>query len=109
MKFVKKIGIVLLLIMSMSAIVFASEEWILGDEPTPSELAGASGVVSNSLGTLQYLGYLTSIGMIIWCGIRYMMAGAGEKAKAKETLVPVFIGSILISSATLIAVNIFNL
>ena len=60
------------------------------------------------LGTLQWIGYLVAIGMVIWVGIRYLISGAGEKAKAKETLVPVVIGAILVAGATWIASTLFQ-
>lgn len=100
--------ILILTLLCTNAIVFADENWSLGGEINPSELDGASDVVSTGLGTLQWIGYLISIGMVIWVGIRYLLSGAGEKAKAKETLIPLVVGAFLIASATTIASVVFN-
>lgn len=61
------------------------------------------------LGVMQWLGYAIAVGMIIFCGIKFVMAGAGEKAKIKETLVPILIGAILIACAVTITRAAFGL
>ncbi len=61
------------------------------------------------LGVVQWIGYLIGIGMIIFVGIKYLLAGAGEKAKAKETLIPILIGAILITMGTAITAAVFSL
>ena len=65
--------------------------------------------IKGFLGTLQFVGYFVAIGMLIWVGIKYLTSGAGEKAKAKETLIPILIGAILVAGATWIASALFAL
>lgn len=61
------------------------------------------------IGTIKWVGYLVGIGMFIWVGIKYLLAGAGEKAKAKETLIPLLAGAILITTGTAITATVFSI
>ena len=63
----------------------------------------------NVIGIIQWAGYIVAIGMLVWVGIKYVMSGAAEKAKAKETLIPIVIGAILIAGAAWIAEFIFTM
>lgn len=60
-------------------------------------------VVGKIIGFIQYAAWAVAIGMIIYIGIKYMTAGAGKKADAKETLLPYLIGAICVGAATTIA------
>lgn len=60
-------------------------------------------VVGKIIGFIQYAAWAIAIGMIIYIGIKYMMSGAGEKAKVKETLLPYLVGAICVGAATTIA------
>lgn len=74
---------------------------------TPSQPDGIKAV--SILGVVQWLGYMIGIGMIILVGIRYLLAGASEKAKAKETIFPILLGAILITMGTAITSAVFSL
>lgn len=90
--------------------VLASDTWSLGQSADPTELdSNFTETTKVVLGTMQWIGYLIAIGMIIWAGIRFLVSGAGEKAKAKEVALPIVIGAVLIAGATWIAHLIFNL
>ena len=68
-----------------------------------------TGIKANKiLGTVVWIGYISAIGMIIWCGIKYVMSGAAEKAKAKETIVPILGGAILITMGSTITLVVFR-
>ncbi len=60
------------------------------------------------LGVVQWIGYIIGIGMFMWVGIKYLLSGAGEKAKAKETLIPLLIGAIMVTSGTAITAAVFT-
>lgn len=102
----KVLAMVMVMLVMMSSAVFAFS----GIDPTP--VAPTSGSLATSatkvLGTIQWVGYVIAIGMIIWVGIKYVMSGAGEKAKAKETLIPIVIGAVLIAGAATIAQFVFS-
>ncbi|MBR4111095.1 MAG: TrbC/VirB2 family protein [Clostridia bacterium] len=74
----------------------------------PSALSGVEGTAIKVLGVMQWGGYIVAIAMLIWVGVKYVTAGAGEKAKAKETLVPIVVGAVLIAGAVTIASAVFG-
>lgn len=108
-----KIIFLLLLIMMFSiSIVNASNAKSVKDLIGISNVTGSQldGIKANTiLGTIVWLGYIVSIGMFIWVGIKYVMSGAGEKAKAKETLVPILVGAFLISTGATITATVFGI
>ena len=91
----------------VSSIVFAS------DNPFDKITANApdtSGAAANSiLGVVKFVGYAIAIGMLIYVGIKYVMASANEKADLKSALVKYVIGAILIAGATAVAGWIFEI
>ena len=60
-------------------------------------------VVNNILGALQAVGIFIAVGLLIYAGFKYMTAGAGEKAKAKDMLVPFAVGAVIIATAPFLA------
>lgn len=103
----KVLAIVMIMLIAMSSSVFAYSEITT----TPGAPTGAGSLqvkATGVLGVIQWVGYIVAIGMLIWVGIKYVTSGAGEKAKAKETLIPIVIGAVLIAGATWIAQFIFN-
>ena len=76
-------------------------------DPTPTPVGdGKANVI---IGTMQWIGYAIAIGMMVFIGIKYVIASADEKADLKNALIKYFIGAILISLAVTIAGWIFNL
>lgn len=57
---------------------------------------------AKALGYVQWFGYALAIGMIIYLGIKYMMASANEKADLKKGAINYVIGAILVAGATAI-------
>ena len=66
----------------------------------PSQVVTA---VSNILKGISTVGILVAAGMIIYAGFKFLTAGAGEKAKAKDMLVPLAVGAVLVAFAGPIA------
>ena len=97
------------ILFSSMFICMANENWSLWDDPSVVENSEVKPIFLTILGTLQWVGYLVSIAMLIWAGIRYMTSSVGEKVKAKESLVPMVVGAILVAGATWIASAVFNL
>lgn len=98
--------VMIIAMLLMTSSVFAT--YTLSASVTPKELSGLGATAAGVLGVMQWGGYIIAIGMLIWVGIKYVTAGAGEKAKAKETLVPIVIGAVLIAAAVSIAGAIFG-
>lgn len=107
----KKIFVLAICFMFLISLpILAGEEWSLGQSTTPTGLgSGLDDTARTILGTMQWIGYLIAILMLIWAGIRFTTSSAAEKVKAKETLWPMVIGAILIAGATWIASAIFSL
>ena len=102
------ICIALILLFSINCISYAGVGDIISiEDVTPSELEGVQ--ANKILGLMQWLGYAIAIGMIIFCGIKYVLSGATQKAKIKDTLIPLLIGAILIACATTITSAAFNI
>ena len=76
------------------------------DHITPSAIFQEK--VEAGLGIATWIGLIVGVVMVIWVGGKYLMAGAGEKAKAKETLVPMLIGACLIALAPMIINTIYS-
>ena len=92
---------------SLASTVDSVNKIISIDTPVPKQ---PSGIKANTiLGTVVWIGYISAIGMIIWCGIKYVMSGAAEKAKAKETIVPILGGAFLITMGSTITLVVFQM
>lgn len=65
---------------------------------TPPDMGngGLGGIAGKIIGAMQFIGYVVAVIMIIYVGIKYLTAGAGEKANVKSTLVPMLAGALLI-------------
>ena len=63
-------------------------------------LPGDSGPLKNAtnsvIGAMMWVGYACAIGMVVFIGIKYILASADEKASLKGMLVKVIIGSFII-------------
>ena len=66
----------------------------------PSKVVTA---VNGILGAVTAVGVIVAAGMILYAGFKFLTAGAGEKAKAKDMLVPMCVGAILVAFAGPIA------
>lgn len=104
----KVLAIIMIMLVMMSSIAFAGYDEISTNPGAPSSAGSLQAKATGVLGVIQWVGYIVAIGMLIWVGIKYVTSGAGEKAKAKETLIPIVIGAVLIAGATWIAQFIFN-
>ena len=85
-------------IFSMFALTFVSNGVIRepsGELPSGSE--NATTFVTNLIEAMMWIGYALSVGMVIFIGIKYVIASADEKASMKGMLVKVFRGSFIIA------------
>lgn len=97
------------LILMNVPLLATDQSWGLStSEIGPSEISELSPIATNFFGVLQWVGYFIAILMFIWVGIRYVTSSVGEKVKAKESVMPMLIGAILVTCATTIAAAWFN-
>lgn len=62
----------------------------------------AEAIAVKIIGSLMWAGFVIAIGMIIFIGIKYVMASADERASMKGMLVKIIIGSLIIAGSTAI-------
>ena len=96
------ISIVLALAMmaSMSSMALAIDNPF--DNVNAVPISGAENAVGSILGFVQWVGYAIAVGMLIYIGIKYMMASANEKADLKAGSVKYVIGAIIVAAAATI-------
>ena len=94
----KKLFLALLVIsMLMCSVAFAagSAETIFsqGSATLPSGVEDAAG---SAFQMIKTGGLIVGGLMLCWAGFKYLTAGAGKKAEAKESILPIVIGSAII-------------
>ena len=114
-KSIKILTAIMLIVMMLSAMlpVFASGTEILtpGEvEPSVDGTAreGIQNFGGQIVGTLQTVGTIVAVVILIVLGIKYMMGSAEEKAEYKKTLLPYIIGAALVFAASSIAGIVFQ-
>lgn len=60
------------------------------------------------LGVIKVVGTIVSIAMLIVLGIKYMVGSADQKAEYRKSMLPYFVGSIMIFGATNLADAIYE-
>lgn len=103
---------IIMILTTISTIVFAFDPNIKVDPnkegTVPKELEDMSVEI---IGVLKWIGYAIAIGMIIYIGIKYVMAAANEKASLKQAAINYVIGAIIVAGCTTIlsfVVEAFN-
>lgn len=76
---------------------------------TDSNTAQGVGKIGNTIvGIVKVVGIFIAVGILMWVGIKYMMAGAEERAEYKKVIVPYILGAVLLFGASLFADKIAN-
>ena len=99
------ITIAVMLVATMSNIVLATT--IGGVDINPSAGTADDKIVSignKIIGTVQTVGTIVAVLVLVVLGIKYMMGSAEEKAEYKKTLMPYVIGAVIV----LLAVNVVS-
>ena len=97
----KKIASVLLtiaILITIGTSVFAANIPTIGGATN----ATLQSITKNVLGYVQFFGYALAVGMLLYIGIKYMMASANEKADLKKGSINYVIGAIIVAAATTI-------
>ena len=98
-------------LMIVLSICMMGVSFALDTSYTPSNVSmgNLKPTVLKVLGAIQTIGVVVAIGMVMYAGIKYLTSGAGEKAKAKEQLVPIAIGAILVAAAPTVVSWLFSI
>lgn len=96
------------MLFAMCSVALASSNFSGVAIGTFSPTSDVQDQVGKTLAMIQWIGYAIAVGMLIYIGIKYIMASANEKADLKSSLVKYVIGAVLIAAASAIAGAIFN-
>ena len=92
------ISALLILMIVMSSFVCAKTVTSVVGKPGPS-LFGGETTVNKLLGIFQWIGYAIAVGMLIYVGIKYVLASADGKADLKSSMTKYVIGALAIAGA----------
>ena len=98
MKNMKKVCSVLLtisMVITMMTPIMAAHEVPIQDPGNQFD-----NIIGKILGFLQMIGYAFAVGMLLYLGIKYMMASANEKADLKKGSINYVIGAIIVVAAS---------
>ena len=84
----------LCMVMSMFASVLAADAYI-GENVTAID-----GVLTGIVSTVRAIGFAFAAGMLLYVGIKYVMASANEKADLKKGSISYVIGAVIIFGAS---------
>lgn len=84
------------IIASMANVVFANSV------PGMTATTRFQKPVEAVLGLVQYVGFAFAVGMLLYIGIKYMMASANEKADLKKGAINYVIGAVLVFGASFV-------
>lgn len=100
------IGLIFMMVTSFATTHINFDDTKIGATDTISDKAGDT--VAIVLGAIQWIGYAIAVGMLIFIGIKYVMASADEKANLKNAMIRYVVGAVLIAGGVTIASWIFN-
>lgn len=98
---VKVLSLVLVIVLcfSFAAVFGFSNDGVkipTGDNVTAPGLDNLGGII---IGVLQTVAGIVAVSVLIFVGIKYLLASPGEKANIKGSLIPYVIGAVLIFAA----------
>lgn len=90
----KVLIMVMVFVMTLSISVFAYTA------PSVVSAGGIGNIDGIILGIFQTVGYIVAIAVLMFVGIKFMLASPAEKANIKGMMVPYIIGAVLIFAAS---------
>lgn len=99
----------ILMAVAMLFVMYGGVFAFSGITAAPSAPNGAAGIAGTVIGVMKWFGYAIAIGMLVYIGIKYIMASANEKADLKNALIKYVIGAVIIVFAVNIADWIFSI
>lgn len=107
MKKTMKVISALMLVLIMASVVtpvLATTDSIAGVPVKPSDFQDATTTnkLNTILGMIKYFGIFLAVGILMFLGIKYMIASAAEKAEFKKSMVPYVVGLVILLSAVVI-------
>ena len=95
----KEVKIIMAIIVALSIVLLATS--VYADEINPDQFKGTpvnglDGVAGIVIGTVQTIGTIIAIVIVIWVGIQYLMASTEQKAEYKTKMIAYFVGALLV-------------
>ena len=109
-KIITTILMILAILCSLANIVFGSAiiTSLSGDKTTAITSTGMTNLGGKIIGTIQVLGIIIAIVVLLVLGIKYMVGSAEEKAEYKKTMMPYVVGALLIFAASTIVIILYG-
>lgn len=104
------VSLIMLFLFSLLCNSLASD--VIRSDLTPALPGGSKeleSATSKVIGAMMWIGYACAIGMVVFIGIKYIIASADEKASLKGMLVKVIIGSLIIVGSLMITNAVISL
>lgn len=73
------------------------------------EIGGLQDLGKKIVATVQTIGVVVAVVILLVLGIKYMMGSAEEKADYKKSMIPYIVGAILIFASTTIVNIVYNM
>ncbi len=101
------LSLVLVVMLSIGSMCFASGISIpTGTPPTGTSIDTLGGTI---IGTIQLVGVIVAVAVLVFVGIKFMLASPSEKANIKGALIPYIVGAVLIFAASMLVGIIQNI
>lgn len=109
-KIITTILMILAILCSLANIVFGSAiiKSLSGDKTATITSTSMTNLGSKIIGTIQVLGIIIAVVILLVLGIKYMVGSAEEKAEYKKTMMPYVVGALLIFAASTIVNILYN-
>ena len=112
----KSIKIVSILMMAMVMIMVATPVFandtvtpgVIGNKIDTGNTDDIQKIGGQVIGIIRVVGTIVAVAGIILIGIKYIMGSVEEKAEYKKSLIPYFVGCILLFAAVWISTTIYN-
>ena len=109
-KIITTILMILAILCSLANIEFGSAiiTSLSGDKTATITSTSMTNLGSKIIGTIQVLGIIIAVVILLVLGIKYMVGSAEEKAEYKKTMMPYVVGALLIFAASTIVNILYN-
>lgn len=111
MKILSIMLVAIMVVMMLSTVVSATNVFNpsdVADNLSDDGLQGISVLGGKIVSAVTMVASIVSVLVLVILGIKYMMGSAEEKAEYKKTLIPYFVGAILVFAASAIAGAVYT-